>query len=184
MKTCSACHESRPIAQFGKCGRNKDGLNSRCRECMAAYYEKSKVLHNTPANVARRAEYFKAYHAERSESRNAYAREYRKLHPDVSRKWYKDNREHILEQTRARQYYRKYGLSMDEYEGLTKEGCMLCGSLDDLHIDHDHKCCPGQYTCGKCVRGVLCNLHNVGIGMFNDDTEMLKRAIIYLEREL
>jgi hypothetical protein len=38
--------------------------------------------------------------------------------------------------------------------------CYRCG-LEALkgqmrHIDHDHDCCPGSYTCGKCVRGVLC----------------------------
>jgi len=32
------------------------------------------------------------------------------------------------------------------------------------HIDHYHGCCPGRYSCGKCIRGLLCGPCNVGLG--------------------
>src|SRR6266496_914731 len=38
-----------------------------------------------------------------------------------------------------------------------------------LTIDHDHDCCPGSASCGKCIRGFLCGLCNSAIGMLNND---------------
>ena len=76
--------------------------------------------------------------------------------------------------------------------------CWLCGATPSapmpdksglvttrgrtLHIDHDHACCSGLKTCGECVRGLLCRNHNVGLGLFNDDPEMLRKAADYIEK--
>lgn len=48
--------------------------------------------------------------------------------------------------------------------------CELCGRT--LHrkshpvVDHDHHCCPGSASCGQCVRGIICQRCNSGIGGF------------------
>ena len=34
------------------------------------------------------------------------------------------------------------------------------------YVDHDHGCCPGESSCGHCVRGVLCVRCNLIIGAF------------------
>jgi hypothetical protein len=60
------------------------------------------------------------------------------------------------------------------------ERCAICGSVENLRIDHDHRCCPGERACGRCVRGFLCHTHNVALGMFKDDPEMVARALTYL----
>jgi len=49
-------------------------------------------------------------------------------------------------------------------------------------IDHDHKCCPGLRSCGKCIRGILFHNHNMGMGRFRDDPKELRSAALYLER--
>jgi len=70
------------------------------------------------------------------------------------------------------------------YRAMVEAGCRICGSSDNPHVDHDHTCCPGDKTCGKCVRGILCAKHNVGLGAFNDSVAELKKAIAYLEGNL
>jgi hypothetical protein len=62
-----------------------------------------------------------------------------------------------------------------------------CDAADDgtdrsrrLHVDHDHACCPGNYSCGACIRGLLCHRHNTGVGMFLDDPTELLRAADYV----
>lgn len=62
------------------------------------------------------------------------------------------------------------------------EICGLCGTDQRLDIDHDHLCCPGERSCGKCVRGFLCRPHNVGLGMFGEDPAQLRAAAEYIER--
>lgn len=60
--------------------------------------------------------------------------------------------------------------------------CDICGDATELHVDHDHKCCPGKYSCGQCVCGFLCNNCNNGLGRFKDDPNRLRKAAEYIER--
>lgn len=62
-----------------------------------------------------------------------------------------------------------YGLSWDEYRALMANGCEVCGSYDRLCVDHNHECCPGSKTCGKCIRGALCHKCNRTEGLFTAD---------------
>jgi hypothetical protein len=72
---------------------------------------------------------------------------------------------------------------------LAQQGgrCAICGTDDPGRgwvVDHDHACCGGKYSCGTCVRGVLCYLCNNGLGLFRDDPVRMKAAIDYLSRPL
>lgn len=79
-----------------------------------------------------------------------------------------------------------YGLTIEEYEELQAAGCGVCGAAESsgkskaLHVDHDHSCCPGRRSCGKCVRGALCTSCNQGLGRFKDDPDRLVAAAVYL----
>lgn len=82
----------------------------------------------------------------------------------------------------------KYNLTLADYDRLLdaqNNTCAVCGAdspggVGSWHVDHDHACCPKR-SCGKCVRGLLCTKCNTGLGMFNDDPEILMNAISYLE---
>ena len=99
---------------------------------------------------------------------------------------YRANRD----RARAAQIKHTYGITADEYAAILREqggGCAICGKPPeengrDLAVDHDHSCCPGKRSCGKCVRGLLCVTCNPGIGYFKDSTELLLAAVAYLRR--
>lgn len=65
----------------------------------------------------------------------------------------------------------KYGRSIEDYERkLAEQGgkCAICPRTPEeqgrrLSWDHDHACCPGYRTCGKCVRALLCSRCNIKI---------------------
>ena len=64
-------------------------------------------------------------------------------------------------------------------------GCAVCGTKTPggqgrFHVDHDHSHCGGQRSCGRCVRGLLCNRCNLGIGMLGDSLTIIERAANYL----
>ena len=78
-KRCSRCKEIKPVSEFGKDRRNKDGLLIYCKSC------KRKI---NASQADYRKEYMKQYlvtyqkSPERREHERLYSREYRKLHPD------------------------------------------------------------------------------------------------------
>ena len=51
-------------------------------------------------------------------------------------------------------------------------------------IDHDHRCCTGDRSCGNCVRGILCGRCNTWIGNLENMLEVhdLKDVFVYLGR--
>jgi hypothetical protein len=72
-----------------------------------------------------------------------------------------------------------YGLSKDEYVSLFERQmgrCAICGdeptTARGLHIDHCH-------TTNR-VRGLLCHGCNTAIGAMRENTEVMRRAILYL----
>lgn len=93
---------------------------------------------------------------------------------------------------RERELKLKYGITNDEYEQMLasqKGGCAICGVTPEeqgkaLSVDHNHDCCPYRrtgVTCGKCLRQLLCESCNWGLGKFNDDPDLLRKAATYLE---
>lgn len=73
-----------------------------------------------------------------------------------------------------------YGLTVEQYEELSKNGCGVCGTMDDLCVDHDHNCCAGRKSCGACVRGVLCGRHNKAEGLLNGDPNEAMALATYM----
>ena len=61
-----------------------------------------------------------------------------------------------------------------ELAELLGSPCYLCGETrKKMVIDHDHNCCPEESSCGKCIRGVLCQSCNTMLGSY----EKLKQLI-------
>jgi hypothetical protein len=77
---------------------------------------------------------------------------------------------------------RKYQLSYRKLEELCTTPCQICGETKDLHIDHDSDCCPLAYwTCGSCIRGVVCKDCNNILSLSKFSVDMLEKLVNYLK---
>lgn len=86
------------------------------------------------------------------------------------------------EEVKLRAIRKKYKLSKEQYYTLLENGCEVCGAVDPLVVDHDHKCCPGSITCGQCIRGALCKRCNIAEGLFKNDPKTIKNLLKYMEK--
>lgn len=85
----------------------------------------------------------------------------------------------------------RFNITQQDYDRmmLAQNGaCAACGSKEtkidkrtgktiQLSVDHDRSCCPTLKSCGKCVRGLLCNLCNRTLGNIKDNPLNLLRYI-------
>ena len=144
-------------------------------EAKKEYHHRYYLVHSEKLKNRSKSQYWSD--PERSRLK---ARETDKANPDKSRKEnLKFNHKISIE---------KYNLMLKEQDGKC-----LCGRVETvidhrtkkpraLSVDHDHKCCPGNRSCGKCVRGLLCQSCNMGLGKFHDDPELLEKFAAYLRR--
>lgn len=85
-------------------------------------------------------------------------------------------------------YLATWGITPERYTAMleAQDGrCAICGVEEcetgaRFSVDHDHACCPGQKSCGECVRGLLCRACNHGLGSFRDSVASLRAAVAYL----
>jgi hypothetical protein len=101
----------------------------------------------------------------------------------AARQWRKDNPENVarhLVRMRERTKERRYGITQEQFNQMLLDQnskCKICSnefkSSKDTHIDHCHNT--------NKVRGLLCNNCNMALGQFNDNTDNMDNAIIYLQ---
>jgi hypothetical protein len=120
----------------------------------------------------------------------ARSKAWREANPEraaaVALAWYHRN------QPRARANYMRsrfkidWKLMWEAQKGL----CACCGKpmlstgreKSSAVVDHDHSCCPGKKSCGKCVRGLIHWSCNVLLGYAKHDPQILRYAADYMER--
>lgn len=71
----------------------------------------------------------------------------------------------------------RYGITAQEVEEMRRRQdgvCAICRSNPPEHVDHCHA--------SGTVRGLLCFGCNRGLGKAQDDPELLRRGLSYLER--
>jgi hypothetical protein len=86
----------------------------------------------------------------------------------------------------------KYGIDAVQYDSmLIAQGCVcaMCGSSDPgrglrhFSVDHDHGCCPGYKSCGKCLRGLICRMCNTALGRFEKHRENASQYLVSYYRK-
>lgn len=168
-KACGKCGDSLPTSAFHRDRRRKDDLYPWCKLCRRNYYGQQP---HQPRKHATKAEYDKDYRAALSASERR-------------------------ERTFRSWLWSTYRMAPEDYLALlARQGgvCAICASGDAgpstskfgtdkqrFSVDHDHRCCPGDRSCGDCVRGLLCGPCNRGVGIFRDSPHTLRAAASYLE---
>lgn len=167
-----------------------------------AYYYRHHDKHLQRAKVYRAA---REETPEQREHRLAYHKKWLAAHPGYTpishqpearaayrRKQMQADPAKVRRQAQAIRLKTTYGITLDQYEALlAAQGgvCAICGLVETirikgtlltLSIDHDHGCCPGRKSCGRCVRALLCRRCNHVLGQVDDDIELLGRLAAYL----
>lgn len=111
--------------------------------------------------------------------------------PEGRKPWCQDcnrayNQSKPLEERRAKNLVsslRKYNLTVEQYQNMVdrfNDDCWLCRKpetkidthtkeIQRLKVDHDHACCPSAKSCGKCIRGLLCDYCNGNVMRYIDE---------------
>ena len=83
------------------------------------------------------------------------------------------NRDLLNGKTKVNHIKRRYGLTVDEYNNLIENGCEVCGTTENLCVDHCHETLK--------VRGCLCNRCNVALGFLREDPVIIQQLLNYIE---
>ena len=80
FKKCSKCGEIKPLSEFARCAKSRDGLKSECKTCQA---ERRRRYYAEHAEEER--ERARRYHAEHPEEVREYDRQYKAEHAEEER---------------------------------------------------------------------------------------------------
>ena len=173
IKECTTCNIEKPTSAFYPRDGRKFGVVEECKECESVRSKKYyRANRETIINkVKERSKHNK-------KDKAVYDKEYNII-----------NKIKLARQKENARLKRKYKITLDEYfDMLFKQDyrCLGCGKHQSdiewaLCVDHDHKCCSGEKSCGKCIRGLLCCHCNHSIGSAEDDQQILKNLVVYLE---
>lgn len=156
-KKCTKCKNVLDLSNFRerKQKNNKDGTKSYWPSCKKCEYE--------------------------------YSKEYRVKNKETVLKWrrdsYKKRPTKINKEKRIKQVLKKYNIGAANIDNMveyvhTKTTCEICNKditgKGDKHIDHCHST--------NNFRGVLCQSCNLALGLVQDNINVLRSMIRYLEK--
>lgn len=168
-KTCTSCKANKSISDFYVQRRWKDGYDYYCKKCRNDANAKVQETKKIKCSVEEC-------------QRNVYAKKMCKMHyarvlangttktkttTYNETKTYATESGYLISAKRQRDAHLRYNykITIDQFELMAEDGCNICHDQPErtMHVDHDHKCCKGPVSCGKCVRGVLCTSCNAAV---------------------
>jgi len=171
-KQCSKCSEVKNLRDFPKCSQSKDGIYSRCKQCVCAekraYYAGHRDEHLARA---------KKWSLENPGKRSQAVKKWLERHPE--------KRADVLVRSRLK----LYGITKEMYDIMHADQngvCAVCkkeetaigkgGKVRALSVDHAH-------ITGK-IRRLLCHRCNVIIGLAHEDSGVLRNLADYLDEHV
>jgi Recombination endonuclease VII len=184
-RRCTRCHETRPIELFGR--RQRGGRLAWCNPCVARRQRDRIAGLEQQRDLAQGS--IRCTRCQQFKPRDAFS---------YGQYWCKrckaeDQRHRRLadpDRAADQTLRQKYGLTLKQYnERLAAQGggCAICDAkprLARLHVDHDHRCCPGKKTCGRCFRGIVCYPCNTKLSILESDSEFAVRMRAYARVEV
>ena len=188
-KFCRHCGDRRPVTDFSKNARSRDGLAFYCPQHLAERRPKSREARRVHPRVQPLApqdlvipdghkwcpdcervlpldDFVRTIRT--ASGRHAYCKPCHNARSRASREKVGGSRTYHLT--------RRYGISAHEADLMLAEQdglCAVCRSAPAAHVDHDHAT--------GAVRALLCFNCNGGLGQFRDDPGVLRAAADYVE---
>lgn len=164
VRCCNKCRVTKPVADFYAASSCRDGIATRCKECVRAQQR------GNPKRLARKRAYRESHRAEIASGK---------------REWYLRTVKGT-DKIRSRNYRGRYDLTADEYGKIftAQNGCCAICSIQvetgpgkgGARIDHCHAT--------GAVRGILCHKCNIGLGWFRDNADALENAATYIRNSV
>lgn len=203
LKTCRACHQAKPLAEYEHNWRRKGGLEHRCRACRNAY-SRSRYWRKRPGRVPRVvAKPFSPEELSRvlaagvlrcrlcGVEKELKRFRLRQVGPGkthlyhICRDCIVDKRRHLKVEAphkyyamRKRDRCKAHGITVDQYEAMWKDRngrCAVCGRM----LSEDRARIDHDHATGV-VRGLVHQHCNSLLGHAHEDIVILAGAIRYL----
>ena len=91
---------------------------------------------------------------------------------------------------REQTFTRTYNLPFSWYKAQLEKQSGVCAICHEppknnriLCLDHNHDCCSGRKSCGKCARALLCHRCNVLLGWAEKDVELTRKIFQYISQK-
>ena len=111
MRTCNKCKEEKPLTEFSKHKRKKDGINTWCKACDTEYHKKHYA--ENKEKYAKKAEEWKTKNREK-------VRENQK-------RWYEDNSDRIKKRNQ-----RNAEINRKKITEIHGTKCVHCGATESI----------------------------------------------------
>lgn len=190
-KTCKKCLKTKPAVKFTKNPLFKDGLDTKCMDCMAKEHSNrsfARILNNDYISISeKKCSVCKETKPISFFSSNRHSPDkYRNSCRECENKRDKERKNKKEYRSRNTHLKNKYGITEETYIQMLKDQngvCAICGKPErnkaknglpaPLYVDHSHS--------KQMVRKLLCSKCNSGLGMFYESKDLLRKAIAYLD---
>lgn len=172
---CNTCKGEFPASSFHKASTITRGYQYKCKSCVSIF-DKSPNPESRLKKIAKLKKWHLDNPDKRKEQKRRHYEKYKDKIDQRAKDWYNNNKERYKDNA----FRRKYGITLEQYDLMRKQQnycCAICKTSETesgkkMFVDHNHQT--------GAVRKLLCTQCNAGIGMLQDNPEIMERAAKYV----